>query len=122
MFAITEVSKLASFAVKAINGDLVGYWHGPESIDIKNAPIVKYDTEGQFSILRGSNLMEANVAEIVFDDEDEFLEFQVQFQRCGIKIGASWGNLIEQQPKTSPDELHKKIYYKRLENKPEPEK
>ncbi|VAW11955.1 hypothetical protein MNBD_BACTEROID03-2272 [hydrothermal vent metagenome] len=112
--ASDQVFEHITFVVEALNGDLVGYWHGPENVEIKKAPIVKYDTEGQFSILSGLNLIEALVGDYVFDEDDEFLEFQENFSECGIEIVSKWDDLVETQPKTNPDKLHDSLYHKFL--------
>lgn len=108
--AINEVFKYISFVMKTANGDLIGYWHGPENEEITKSPIVLYDTEGQFSILNGSNLSEALVGNYVFDEDDEFLEFQKRFKDCGIKIVSKWDDLTEPKPKASPKSIHEKQY------------
>lgn len=115
--AAKELSNFISFVVEAIDGNLVGYWHGPEDIELKKASIVKYDTEGQFSILSGSNLVEALVGDYLSDDDDEeFLDFQRQFKECRIKIVSKWDDLIEPELNTDPNELFDNLYEKYLNN------
>ena len=108
--AINDVFKYISFVVEATNGDLAGYWHGPENIDINTSPIIIYDTEGQFNLLNGANLTEALVGNYLFDDDDEFLEFKEHFKKCGINIASKWSELPEPCPETKPSELHVKLY------------
>jgi hypothetical protein len=111
--ATDEVFKYITFVAQNDNGDLIGYWHGPEGISITLAPIVKYDTEGQFELLQGKSLTEAMLGDYVFDNDDEFTELRDWFSRCGIEIAAScWDNLDTPDPATKPDELHDTLYNK----------
>jgi hypothetical protein len=111
--AIDEVFKFITFVAKSINGNLVGYWHGPENVPIIDAPIVRYDTEGQFSLLSGKNITEALIGDYVFDEDDEFIEFRNAFKQCGIQMESSnFDELHEPKPLTSPDSLHNDIYNK----------
>jgi len=112
--ASKEISQYISFVVEAIDGNLVGYWHGPENLELRDASIIKYDTEGQYTILSGSNLVEALVGDYVFDDDDEFLEFQEQFGNCGIVIVKKWDDLVEFKVMTDPSKLHQSLYEKAL--------
>jgi len=114
--AIDEVFKFITFVMEAIDGNLVGYWHGPEGADVTKSPIVMYTTEGQFRILPGSNIVEALVGDYIFDEDDEFLEFQDQFKECGIDIVSKWDDLVEIELKTDPSKLHEELYSTNLKN------
>ena len=108
--AINEIFQYVSFVMETTNGDIVGYWHGPEADKITESPIVLYNTEGQFNILNGSNLSEALVGNYLFDEDEEFLEFQERFKDCGINIVSKWDDLIEPDPRYSPEDLHEELY------------
>lgn len=108
--AINEVFKYISFVMETVNGDIIGYWHGLENQEITNSHIVLYDTEGQFSILNGSNLTEALVGNYLFDDNEAFLEFQKEFKDCGIEIVSKWDDLFEPKLKVTPESLHAEKY------------
>lgn len=108
--AINQVMEYITFVIEASDGNLVGYWHGPENIEIQKSPVVMYTTEGQFNILQGANLIEALVGDYLFDDNEEFLEFQSAFAECGINIVSKWDDLAENKPKTHPSELHEKLF------------
>src|SRR5437763_1778649 len=47
--AINDVVLLTTMVAESDDGDMIGYWHGPERTAIGTAPIVKLDTEGMFS-------------------------------------------------------------------------
>jgi hypothetical protein len=109
--AIDAVAALCSFVVVTDDSDVVGYWHGPEQLDIAVAPIVKLDTEGQFSLLGGRHLTEALVGDRVFDDDAAFAEYREGFAQHGIKIEAeNWDALPMTEPQTRPQELHLRLY------------
>ncbi len=111
--AIDDVFKLITFVVQKDDGEIVGYWHGPEHLSLLEAPIVQYDTEGQFDILLGKTLTEAMLGVYVFDEDDEFLELREEFKQCGIEIQASnYDELHKPNPSTSPDSLHNILYNK----------
>lgn len=108
--AIDDVFKYITFVMEVTNHDLVGYWHGPENLEITESAIILYDTEGQFSILNGKNISEAIVGNYLFDQDDEFMEFKTRFEKCGIQIASKWSDLLELEPKTNPSKLYDKLY------------
>jgi hypothetical protein len=109
--AIDSVFNYITFVVKTDDSDLIGYWHGPENTPIESSPIVKYDTEGQFSLLLGRQLSEALLGEHVFDDDEEFTRLREWFLQNQIIIAASnWDDLDFPETKTKPNELHRNLY------------
>ncbi len=109
--AIDAVIAMCSFVVVTDESDVVGYWHGPEQIDMAVAPIVKLDTEGQFSLLQGRHLTEALVGDRVFDNDATFAEYREGFAQHGIKIEAeNWHALPMPESRSKPDELHLRLY------------
>jgi hypothetical protein len=67
------------------DGELVGYWLGPENRSIADAPIVQLDTEGTFD-LRGHNLAEYLLSR-VFSDED-YDELRSVLGTLGLHVAA----------------------------------
>ena len=59
--AYRKIFEHIAFVGKREEGELVGYWLGPENRTAEDSPIVELDTEGQFH-LRGRNLAEYLVA------------------------------------------------------------
>lgn len=110
--ATDRVFAYITFVAENNNGDVLGYWHGPENTPIEAAPIVKYDTEGQFYLLSGANLAEALLDDYVaFDDAAQFNELRDWFAACGIQIRPTcWDELQHPTPSTEPDDLHHKFY------------
>jgi hypothetical protein len=111
VMAIDKVFTYITFVAKTDDSDLIGYWHGPENTPIESAPIVKYDTEGQFSLLLGKQLTEALLGEHVSDDDEEFTRLRDWFSTSAINItAASWDDLDYPDVKTKPNELHRSLY------------
>jgi hypothetical protein len=109
--AIDAVIALCTFVVVTDDSDVIGYWHGSQAAAIDEAPIVKFDTEGQFSLLPGRHLTEALVGDHVFDDDAAFAEFHEGFGAHGIAFQAGcWDDLSQDEPASSPDELHRRLY------------
>lgn len=104
--AIDEVFSHITFVAEAIEGNLVGYWHGPEKIALAEASIVLYDTEGQFHLLAGATIIEALLGDYAFDDDEAFIELRDSFKLCGIEITASNPEELRQvEPTTHPEDL-----------------
>jgi hypothetical protein len=109
--AIDAVIARCSFVAVTDDSDVVGYWHGPQALTIERAPIVKFDTEGQFSLLHGRHLTEALVGDRVFDDDEAFAEFRDGFAAHGIAFHAGrWDDLAEPDASSKPDEMHSRLY------------
>jgi hypothetical protein len=109
--AIDEVFKLATFVVELEDDHILGYWHGTENTSIDQAPIVKFDNEGQFSICPGSTLTEAILADTLSCQEDKFPEFKAWYAKYGIEISAaSIADFSEPQVAIAPSVIHHNIY------------
>lgn len=116
--ATDQVCAHISFFVEDEERNLFGYWHGPERVPLAEAPIVKYDNEGQFSLAQGLGLVEALIGDRVFEDDEAFAEHAERFEELGIAIAnRSWDELASPEPATKPDELHG-LLYERAEANP----
>jgi hypothetical protein len=105
----------AAFVARDGDGSLVGYWFGPENFDIGAAPILKLDTEGQFSVLEGRFLSEALLGNHVFEDAEKFAQLKKSFAKAGIVIVAdSWDELVYPTPPTDPGVFHEQRYEENL--------
>lgn len=106
--AIDEMFEYTKFVAQADGGEYIGYWKGVECNNISSAPLVYYDTEGQFELC-GSRFVEAVF--FLVDDEDLLAEFK---QKCiGLGIKMDFNNLDEisiPELSCTPDELHNKKY------------
>jgi hypothetical protein len=102
--AIDEVLRHAVF-VASDDNNLYGYWLHPDE-SAEPPAIVRYSSEGQFSIVGGS-LIEAWFGPDAFDDE----EFARLFVDAGVAITArSLGEFAKPAVVTSPADLHLRLY------------
>lgn len=109
--AITKVCGYLAFVAEDDNGNVMGYWFGPDDVPIERAPIVRLDTEGQFKLLGGSTLSEAILGNQVFDDDERFTQLRRELSKSGIAVVAtSWAHLTQPRPNTLPNDLHTKLY------------
>jgi len=74
-----------AFVGKREDGELVGYWLGPENRAASDSPIVELDTEGQFQLL-GRNLAEYLLASAF--SEDAFVELRRVLTDLGLAVEA----------------------------------
>ena len=112
--AINDVLAMITFVAESEDGDMIGYWHGPERTPIAAAPIVKYDTEGQFGLMQGRNVSEAMLGNYTFDDDDRFADGRAWLADCGIEMDAeNWYGLSTPIAATMPNKLHRTLYNER---------
>ena len=109
--AINEVLSLITIVAESEDGDMLGYWHGPERTPIGNAAIVKFDTEGIFDLMQGRTLSEAMLGNDTFSDAERFAAGRAWLAACGIAIDATnWRELSAPEAATRPDKLHDALY------------
>jgi len=95
-----------------------GYWRGPKNRPIVESPLVRFDNEGQFSLLASSTFAEAILVDQTYDDE-QFTELRDWYVSLGITI--KWkkpGDAKYPKEKDQPDALHNALYYQYLGEKP----
>jgi hypothetical protein len=109
--AIDEIIAMITFVAVSEDGDVIGYWHGPERTPIGAAPIVKYDTEGQFDLMQGRTLSEAMLGNYTFSDDERFSDGRAWLEACGIEMEAlNWHGLSTPTAPTMPGKLHQTLY------------
>ena len=54
--AIADTAALITWVAESEDGEVFGYWRGPSDTRLEQAPVVQYDTEGQFSTMPGRTL------------------------------------------------------------------
>lgn len=109
--AINEILAMITFVAESEDGDMIGYWHGPERTPIAAAPIVKLDTEGQFGLMQGRTLSEAMLGNYTFSDDERFAGGRAWLKACGIEIdAANWRGLSTPSAATQPEKLHRTLY------------
>lgn len=57
--AMKATSALCCFVFVTDDGELLGYWRGPDRLEPDKAPIVRLDTEGQYDLLPGRTILQA---------------------------------------------------------------
>jgi len=109
--AINDVLALCTMVAESEDGDIIGYWHGPERTPIGQAPIVKLDTEGTFGLMQGRTLSEAMLGNDTFSDPERFAKMRAWLAGCSIEIDATnWRQLSTPEAPTRPDKLHDALY------------
>jgi hypothetical protein len=111
--AIREVCQCASFVAVDRDRNVIGYWFGAENVPIELAPIVRFDTEGQFMLMNGRTLAEALVGDYAFDDDEEFARLKAWLAHFSVHITpARWNELSEPSSPSHPRALHMELYNK----------
>jgi hypothetical protein len=109
--AMKSTCEHAAFVARDDDGNLIGYWFGPENVGIENAALLKLDTEGQFLLLEGKTLSEALLGSHAFEDTERFAQLKGVFAGAGIDITAdSWDELVYPNPATDPAAFHEERY------------
>ena len=111
--AIEQVGRLITFVAKDDDSNIYGYWHGTNGRALEHAPIVQYDSEGQFYIMPGASLTEAFCASYCFEDNDLFAEMKARFADLDVPfVCDSWQAVYdsEQELADNPSDLHSRIY------------
>ncbi|HEY5925157.1 MAG TPA: hypothetical protein VIV11_25920 [Kofleriaceae bacterium] len=107
--AMAETNKLIAWFGRDAEGYL-GLWRGPNNRSLTEAPVVRLDTEGQYSIVA------ATVPEYlaIAMPEDEFADTRDTLTKAGFKVGfnpdAIWGALdaFDDDPNAYRNELYER--------------
>jgi hypothetical protein len=107
--AMAETNKLIAWFGRDAEGYL-GLWRGPQNRSLTEAPVVRLDTEGQYSIVA------ATVPEYlaIAMPEDEFADTRDALTKAGFKVGfnpdAIWGALdaFDDDPNAYRNELYER--------------
>jgi len=57
--AMGDMVRYSGFVAEDAAGDAIGYWFSPARVPIETAPLLRFDTDGNFSILPGNGIAEA---------------------------------------------------------------
>ena len=110
--AINEVLGHGAWVVRTFNGDVAGYWLHPEEPADRPAAIVRYDTEGVFTVLPGRTLVEALIYNMAHEDDDEIAALAAAFTAYGLPVNPSRSeDLPDPIVAVDPVELHHRRYY-----------
>lgn len=87
--AIAETAALITWVAEDEDeGKAFGYWRGPDNLPLTGAPVVSFDNEGQFHVLRGTNLSEALSDEYGPWADDGYPGVVARCRAQGVTIGA----------------------------------
>ncbi len=87
--AMADMVRCSAFVAEDdTTGDAIGYWFSPDRIPIEVAPLLRFDTEFNFSILPGNNLAEAILVVASRGEEQRFCELRDSLNELGLNIAA----------------------------------
>lgn len=112
--AIKQTADMATFVATDAERNCYGYWHGKHHRPLLQSPIVRYDTEGQFSILPGNSLAEAVIADYAFEDDAFFDTSKKAFAALGVHFQADNASTLFDaivDIDDDPAEIHEALFY-----------
>jgi hypothetical protein len=95
--AMGEMLRYCGFVAEGVTGDAIGYWFSPDPIPIDTAPLLRFDTEGHFSILPGNSIAEGILFTGCRGDEQAFGTLRKQLNHMGLDIPA--GTISDLRPR-----------------------
>lgn len=110
--AISRVVQLCTFVIEHEDGDVAGYWRGPEERPLAESPVITFDSEGQFRRLAGERIIEAVVSEWCFDT-DQLDDVGAELRVIGVDLDVDDPDEVDfaERPDVEvwPDELHRRF-------------
>jgi hypothetical protein len=82
--AMEDMVRYSGFVAEDVEGGAIGYWFGPDQVQIDAAPLMRFDTTGNFSILRGNGMAEAMLALASRGDDMVFSELRECLNQEGL--------------------------------------
>jgi hypothetical protein len=86
--AMADMVRFSGFVAEDVDGNAIGYWFGPDQVQIDAAPLMRFDTTGSFSILPGKGIAEAIMALASHGDNEVFCELRECLNEQGLTITA----------------------------------
>jgi len=86
--AMGDMVRYSGFVAEDAAGDAIGYWFSPERIPIETAPLLRFDTDGNFSILPGNGIAEAILVIASRDNDLTFSKLRDYLNEQGLNITA----------------------------------
>ncbi len=110
--AIAETAALITWVAENTDeGVAFGYWRGPDDLPLDVAPVVAFDTEGQFELLPGTSLSEALTDEYGQWSEEDYTALVKQCRAHGVAISADDpDDLLEPEVSPTPAQHHAACY------------
>jgi hypothetical protein len=86
--AMGDMIRYSGFVAEDDAGDAIGYWFSPDRLPIETAPLLRFGTDGNFSILCGNCIAEALLVIASRGNNLTFSELRNYFNEQGITIAA----------------------------------
>jgi hypothetical protein len=108
--AMEDMLRYSGFVAEDVEGGAIGYWFGPDQVQIEAAPLMRFDTTGNFSILRGNGIAEAIIALASHGDDTVFSELRECLKQQGLTITArSVNDLLQPECAVLPQTTHQQL-------------
>jgi hypothetical protein len=86
--AMVDMIRYSGFVAEDGDGAAIGYWFGPDRIPIEAAPLMRFDTDGHFSVLRGNGIAEAILVVASRGSNLSFIRLRQDLNENGFNIAA----------------------------------
>ena len=86
--AMGDMVRYSGFVAEDAAGDAIGYWFSPDRIPIETAPLFRFDSDGNFSILPGNGVAEAILVIASRDNNLTFSKLRDYLNEQGLNITA----------------------------------
>ena len=86
--AMGDMVRYSAFVAEDAAGDAIGYWFSPDRIPIETSPLLRFDTDGNFSILPGIGVAEAILVIASRDNNLTFSKLRDYLNEQGLNITA----------------------------------
>jgi hypothetical protein len=84
--AMADMVRYSGFVAEDADGNAIGYWFGPDQVEIGSAPLMRFETTGHFSILRGNSFAGAILALASQGNDRVFCELRDCLNQQGLAI------------------------------------
>ena len=112
--AINEVAALALWALQNEESELWGWWQGPDQIPLERAPVVRYDTEGQFELMAGRDMATALAVHYSWDEEERYQAIRDALADLGLDLPATLADAqLWPEVTPTPRTLHEQAFSRR---------
>lgn len=86
--AMGDMIRYSGFVGEGAAGDAIGYWFSPDFIQIETAPLLRFDTNGHFSIFPGHNIAEGVLVMASHGNNRTFSELRDYLNELDFNISA----------------------------------
>jgi hypothetical protein len=108
--AMADMVRYSGFVAQDDDGNAIGYWFGPDQVEIESAPLMRFDTTGHFSILRGNSFAEAILALGSQGNDSVFRELRDCLNQQGLAItGQSVHDLSQSKRALDPQVTYQRL-------------